>query len=118
LHNTRGTGLASAWEAVTAGVTRLDSSMGGFGGCPFAPGASGNIATEDLVYLLEESGIATGIDLDSCLAATHLIEGMVGHGGDSAVSRAGGRPSLRSGASADTPGVDSGLPPSIQPLSA
>ena len=62
-HNTRGAGLASAYAAVSAGVTRLDASVGGLGGCPFAPGASGNIATEDLVYLLRDSGIHVDVDL-------------------------------------------------------
>ena len=68
-HDTRGTGQANALAAVQAGVTQLDSSIGGLGGCPFAPGASGNIATEELVYMLEESGVRTGLDLDAVLAA-------------------------------------------------
>ena len=68
-HNTRGAGLASAYAAVTAGVTRLDASVGGLGGCPFAPGASGNIATEDLVYLLRDSGIDVDVDLQAAIAA-------------------------------------------------
>ncbi len=62
-HNTRNTGIANAWAAVEAGIARLDSSAGGIGGCPFAPKATGNIATEDLVYLLERSGVSTGFDL-------------------------------------------------------
>lgn len=90
-HNTRGTGIASAWAAVQAGVTRLDASAGGLGGCPFAPGASGNIATEELVYMLEESGISTGIDLDAVLDAARLTEQLVGHDVDSNLLRAGGR---------------------------
>jgi len=90
-HNTRGTGLASAWAAVTAGVRQLDASIGGLGGCPFAPGATGNIATEELVYLLAESGIATGVDLDRCLEAARLAEELVGHPLDSNLVRAGGR---------------------------
>ena len=64
-HNTRNTGLANAFAAVEAGVTRLDASAGGIGGCPFAPAATGNIATEDLVYLLERSGYETGYDLEA-----------------------------------------------------
>lgn len=64
-HNTRNTGLANAWAAVEAGVTRLDASAGAIGGCPFAPKASGNIGTEDLLYLLEQSGIESGYDLDA-----------------------------------------------------
>lgn len=90
LHNTRGTGIASAWAAVEAGITRLDASAGGLGGCPFAPGASGNIATEELVYLLEESGISTGVDLDAVLDAARLTEQLVGHPVDSNLLRAGG----------------------------
>jgi hydroxymethylglutaryl-CoA lyase len=91
-HNTRGTGLASAWAAVQAGVTRVDSSVGGLGGCPFAPGATGNIATDELVYLLEDSGIETGVDLDAALEAARLVESLVGHPADSSLLRAGGRP--------------------------
>ena len=68
-HNTRGAGLASAYAAVQAGVTRLDSSVGGLGGCPFAPGASGNIATEDLVYLLRDSGVGVDVDLQTAIDA-------------------------------------------------
>ena len=62
-HNTRNTGHANAWAAVEAGVIALDASIGGIGGCPFAPAATGNIATEDLLYLLERSGVHTGVDL-------------------------------------------------------
>ena len=90
-HNTRGTGIASAWAAVTAGVRQLDASIGGLGGCPFAPGATGNIATEELVYLLTESGIQTGVDLDRCLEAARLAQELVGHPLDSNLVRAGGR---------------------------
>ena len=74
-HNTRGAGLASAWAAVQAGVARLDSSIGGLGGCPFAPGASGNIATEDLVYLLRDSGVGVDIDLDAAIEAARVGAG-------------------------------------------
>jgi hydroxymethylglutaryl-CoA lyase len=90
-HNTRGTGTASAWAAVTAGVGRLDASIGGLGGCPFAPGATGNIATEELVYLLADSGIETGIDLDRCLDAARMAQELVGHPLDSNLLRADGR---------------------------
>ncbi len=90
-HNTRGAGLACAWAAVQAGVTELDASSGGLGGCPFAPGASGNIATEELVYLLEDSGIATGVDLDAALSAATLVEEIVGHPASSNLLRAGDR---------------------------
>jgi hydroxymethylglutaryl-CoA lyase len=68
LHNTRGQGLANALRAVELGITTLDSSLGGLGGCPFAPGASGNIVTEDLVFMLESMGYTTGIDLEALLS--------------------------------------------------
>ena len=90
-HDTRGTGQANALAAVQAGVTQLDSSIGGLGGCPFAPGASGNIATEELVYMLEESGVRTGLDLDAVLAAARVTEQAVGHELPSSLYRAGGR---------------------------
>ena len=90
-HNTRGCGLASAWAAVTAGVSRLDSSVGGLGGCPFAPGASGNIATEDLVYLLQDSGIDVDVDLAAAVAAARVARSVVGHELPSALLRAGDR---------------------------
>lgn len=90
-HNTRGAGLASAFAAVQAGITRLDASVGGLGGCPFAPGASGNIATEDLVYLLRDSGISTDVDLDAAIAAARIAQRAVGHELPSALLRAGDR---------------------------
>jgi len=90
-HNTRGAGLASAWAAVNAGITRLDASVGGLGGCPFAPGASGNIATEDLVYLLRDSGVGVDIDLDAAIAAARVARDAVGHDLPSALLRAGDR---------------------------
>ncbi|MBU3685682.1 MAG: hydroxymethylglutaryl-CoA lyase [Mycobacterium sp.] len=90
-HNTRGAGLASAWAAVTAGVTRLDSSVGGLGGCPFAPGASGNIATEDLVYLLRDSGVAVDVDLAAAIEAANVARSVVGHDLPGALLRAGDR---------------------------
>ena len=90
-HNTRGAGLASAYAAVGAGVTRLDASVGGLGGCPFAPGATGNIATEDLVYLLRDSGIDVDIDLQAAIAAAEVAQSAVGHGLPSALLRAGDR---------------------------
>jgi hydroxymethylglutaryl-CoA lyase len=73
LHNTRNTGLANAVAAIESGVHRLDSSIGGIGGCPFAPAATGNIPTEDLVYMLDRMGVATGIDLDRLIEAAHWI---------------------------------------------
>jgi hydroxymethylglutaryl-CoA lyase len=96
-HDTRGTGQANALAAIQAGVIHLDSSIGGLGGCPFAPGASGNIATEELVYMLEESGVSTGLDLDAVLAAARVTEGAVGHELPSSLFRAGGRSVPRSG---------------------
>ncbi|MDR3663599.1 MAG: hydroxymethylglutaryl-CoA lyase [Mycobacterium sp.] len=90
-HNTRGAGLASAYAAVQAGVTRLDSSVGGLGGCPFAPGATGNIATEDLAYLLRDSDIATDVDLDRAIDAARVAQRLVGHELPSALLRAGDR---------------------------
>lgn len=90
-HNTRGAGLASAWAAISAGVTRLDSSVGGLGGCPFAPGASGNIATEDLVYLLRDSGIGVDVDLDAAVDAARVAQSVVGHPLPSALLRSGDR---------------------------
>ncbi len=90
-HNTRGAGLASAYAAVTAGITRLDASVGGLGGCPFAPGASGNIATEDLVYLLRDSGIHVDVDLQAAIAAAEVAQTAVGHQLPSALLRAGDR---------------------------
>ena len=79
LHNTRGQGLANVVAALDAGVTTFDSSQGGMGGCPYAPGASGNIVTEDLVFLLESMRIDTGIDIDKLLASRKiLMEGLPG----------------------------------------
>ena len=90
-HNTRGAGLASAYAAVQAGVTRLDASVGGLGGCPFAPGATGNIATEDLVYMLRDSGIGVDVDLDAAIAAARVAQSVVGHELPGALLRAGDR---------------------------
>lgn len=90
-HNTRGAGLASAYAAISAGVSRLDSSVGGLGGCPFAPGATGNIATEDLVYLLTDSGITVDVDLQKAIAAADVARRAVGHDLPGALLRAGDR---------------------------
>ena len=78
LHNTRNTGFANAYAAIEAGATVLDASVGGIGGCPFAPRATGNICTEDLVYLLHGEGIETGIDLDALIAVAEWLEGVLG----------------------------------------
>jgi len=79
LHNTRNTGYANAIAALESGATMLDASVGGIGGCPFAPRATGNIATEDLVYLLHGEGIETGVDLDRPVAVAEWVEGGSGH---------------------------------------
>jgi len=76
-HNTRGLGLANALAAYEEGVRSFDSSMGGLGGCPFAPGASGNVITEDLVFMFESMGVATGIDFEKLLAARKIMHGGV-----------------------------------------
>ena len=77
-HNTRNTGLANAWAAVQAGVRTLDASLGGIGGCPFAPAATGNIPTEDLVYMLHRCGYATGIDLAAAIATGRWLQEQLG----------------------------------------
>jgi len=92
LHNTRNTGIANAWAGVLAGVTALDSSFGGVGGCPFAPRATGNIATEDLVYMLERSGIETGVSLDAAIEAAQWLEARLGKTSPGMVMKAGGFP--------------------------
>ncbi len=94
LHDTRGTGLANAYAALQRGVSRFDASIGGLGGCPYAPGASGNIATEDLVHMVEDLGIPTGISLDGLIAAAHLAEDIVGRRLPGQVMRAGPRTQL------------------------
>ncbi len=91
LHDTRGTGLANAYAALHRGVTRFDASVGGLGGCPYAPGASGNVASEDLVHMLEDLGVATGVDLDALIAVAHLAEEIVGRRLRGQVMRAGPR---------------------------
>jgi isopropylmalate/homocitrate/citramalate synthase len=88
-HNTRNTGYANALAAVEAGATVLDSSVGGLGGCPYAPRASGNVATEDLVYLLEHEGVETGVDLDALIATAAWLEGIFGRKLEGQVYRAG-----------------------------
>ena len=87
-HNTRGTGLANVWAAVAAGAATVDASLGGLGGCPFAPGAAGNVATEDVVYMLERSGIATGLDLPRAVGAANWFTGVMGRPLPAMVSRA------------------------------
>jgi len=91
-HNTRNTGLANAIAALDAGATILDSSVAGIGGCPFAPRATGNIPTEDLVYLLEGEGIPTGVDLDALIGISEWLEGVLGRPLPGLVYRAGNWP--------------------------
>ena len=93
-HNTRGTGLANVLTALDLGVTEFDASVGGIGGCPYAPGASGNIATEEVVHMLEDMGIATGIDLESLIEVAELAEKLLGRTLPSGVLRAGPRTRL------------------------
>jgi hydroxymethylglutaryl-CoA lyase/(R)-citramalyl-CoA lyase len=92
LHNTRNTGYANALAALDAGATLFDASCGGVGGCPYAPRATGNIATEDLVYLFEGEGIATGIDLEALIATAEWLEGVLGRRLEGYVYRAGPAP--------------------------
>ena len=92
LHNTRNTGYLNAFVAVEEGVEIIDASIGGLGGCPFAPGATGNIATEDLVYLLEREGVSTGIDLDSLIETALWLKRLSTLSLDGQVHRAGGFP--------------------------
>lgn len=92
-HNTRNGGYANALAALEAGAQVLDASVGGLGGCPFAPNATGNIATEDLVYLLEREGVQTGIDLDRLIDTTEWIAGLLGRRLEGQLYRAGRFPS-------------------------
>ena len=89
LHNTRGMALANIVAGMQAGVTRFDASLAGLGGCPFAPGASGNISSEDVIHMLHEMDIQTGIDLDAVLRLARQLQEWVGHCTDSAILRAG-----------------------------
>jgi isopropylmalate/homocitrate/citramalate synthase len=91
-HNTRNTGYANCLAAVDAGVELLDGSVGGLGGCPYAPRATGNVATEDVVYLLEGEGIATGVDLDALIAVSVWLESILGRKLEGYVYRAGNWP--------------------------
>jgi len=91
-HNTRNTGIANAWAAYSAGAETLDSSVAGLGGCPFAPRATGNIGTEDLLYMLEKSGVPCDVNLNSTIDLANWIEGIMGKPNQSMVSHAGGFP--------------------------
>ena len=88
-HDTRNTGVANAWAALEAGATVLDASVGGLGGCPFAPNSTGNVATEDVLYLLEREGVETGVDLDRVIETAHWLEGVLGRRLPGRVSRVG-----------------------------
>jgi isopropylmalate/homocitrate/citramalate synthase len=88
-HNTRNTGYVNALAALEAGAEVLDSSVGGLGGCPYAPRASGNVATEDLVFLLEREGVETGVDLDALVAISDWLEGVFGRQLEGQLYRAG-----------------------------
>jgi hydroxymethylglutaryl-CoA lyase len=91
LHDTRGTALVNAYAALQAGVTRFDTAVGGLGGSPFAEGAGGNLATEDLVHLCDDLGVRTGFDLEALLAVSSQVAGVVGHPVPSRVAAAGPR---------------------------
>jgi hydroxymethylglutaryl-CoA lyase len=91
-HNTRNTGLANVWAAVTAGARTVDASLGGLGGCPFAPRATGNVPTEDVVYMLERSGFSTGLNLDRVIEAAGWLSQNMGRELPGMVSKAGNFP--------------------------
>lgn len=91
-HDTRGAALANVFAAVEAGVDVIDASCGGIGGCPFAPAATGNVATEDVAYMLERAGFETGLDLGKLIETAKWLEGALGHPVSSSLSRAGGFP--------------------------
>ncbi len=88
-HNTRNTGVANVWAAVLAGAKIVDASLGGIGGCPFAPRATGNVPTEDVAYMLERSGYETGLDLDSLIVSARWLGAVMGHDVPGMLSRAG-----------------------------
>lgn len=92
LHNTRNTGYANAYTALDEGVALLDASVGGIGGCPFAPRATGNIATEDLLYLLDKEGVDTGVDLDAVIRVAEWLETVLGRQLSGQLYRAGSFP--------------------------
>lgn len=94
-HNTRGTGLANVWAAIGAGAVSVDAAIGGLGGCPFAPGAAGNVSTEDVVYMLERAGVGTGLDLAELIAANHWLGGVMDRTLPGMVARAPRFPALK-----------------------
>lgn len=91
-HNTRNTGIANAWAAIESGVVALDASIGGIGGCPFAPAATGNIASEDLLYMLERSGVQTGVSLTSLIETAKWLQTQLGRPVPGMLNKAGGFP--------------------------
>ncbi len=93
-HDTRGTALANLLTALDRGVVEFDASVGGLGGCPYAPGASGNVATEEVVHMLHDMGVATGVDLDALIGVAELAQEIVGRELESGVLRAGPRTRL------------------------
>jgi hydroxymethylglutaryl-CoA lyase len=93
-HNTRGTGLANILTALELGITEFDASVGGLGGCPYAPGATGNVATEEVVHMLHDMGIDTGIDLGALLECASIAQDVVGRELPSGVLKAGPRDRL------------------------
>jgi hydroxymethylglutaryl-CoA lyase len=95
-HNTRNTAVANVWAAVEAGASVVDASIGGLGGCPFAPRSTGNVASEDVVYLLQRSGVETGIDLEKLIGTANWLSELLGRSLPGMVSRAGPFPKARS----------------------
>jgi hydroxymethylglutaryl-CoA lyase len=93
-HNTRNTGLANVWAAVNAGASTVDASLGGLGGCPFAPRATGNVPTEDVIYMLERSGYHTGLDIDRVIEAAEWLAGQMGRELPGMLSKAGNFPAV------------------------
>jgi hydroxymethylglutaryl-CoA lyase len=93
-HNTRNTGLANVWAAVQAGAKIVDASMGGIGGCPFAPRATGNVPTEDVAYMLQRSGYHTGLDLERLIGSARWLAGAMGRDVPGMLSRAGAFPKV------------------------
>ena len=91
-HDTRNTGVANVYAAVNAGVLTIDASVGGAGGCPFAPDATGNVATEDVLYALHRMGVATGVDLEPIIATGRWLGAQLGRDLPAALGRAGGFP--------------------------
>ncbi|CAN7617763.1 hydroxymethylglutaryl-CoA lyase [Caballeronia sp. LjRoot31] len=110
-HNTRGMALANTLAALSAGIDRFDASLGGIGGCPYAPGATGNVCTEELVHMLELDGYDTGVNLTAALNAAALLPGLIGHDVPSQILKAGRRLDLH-----DAPPVDAGGAPAQQPF--